>query len=55
MTLLPGTLRHWLLSNPKPWEVQSVFRQLFQGLAYMHDHGVVHRDIKYAPSPNFVI
>jgi serine/threonine protein kinase len=41
-----GTLGQWLASNPKPWEVQSVFRQLVQGLAFMHDHGVVHRDIK---------
>ena len=41
-----GTLGQWLASNPKPWKVQSVFRQLVQGLAFMHDHGIVHRDIK---------
>ena len=68
-----GTLGQWLSSNPKPWEVQFVFRQLVQvrshlcleerahtiltrqpffslhftqGLAFMHDHGIIHRDIK---------
>lgn len=25
-----GTFGQWLASNPKPWEVQSVFRQLVQ-------------------------
>ena len=25
-----GTLGQWLSSNPKPWEVQFVFRQLVQ-------------------------
>lgn len=25
-----GTLGQWLSTNPKPWEVQSVFRQLVQ-------------------------
>eukprot|EP00898_Chlorokybus_atmophyticus_P005482 jgi/Chlat1/5935/Chrsp4S06260 len=41
-----GTMGQWLLKGPKPWEVQSAFRQLLQGLSYVHDHGVVHRDMK---------
>ncbi|KAK3281607.1 hypothetical protein CYMTET_10602 [Cymbomonas tetramitiformis] len=41
-----GTLGEWLEKRrPKPWELQSVFRQLLQGLAYLHDHNITHRHL----------
>lgn len=41
-----GNLSAWLKSDRKPWELQAVARQLLYGLMYLHDHGVVHKDIK---------
>jgi len=41
-----GNLSGWLKSERKPWELQGVARQLLYGLMYLHDHGVIHKDIK---------
>lgn len=42
-----GNLSEWLKSEErKPWELQAVARQILYGLMYLHDHGVVHKDIK---------
>ncbi len=42
-----GNLTQWLKAEQrKPWELQSIARQLLYGLMYLHDHGVIHKDIK---------
>ena len=42
-----GNLASWLkAAERKPWELQGVARQLLYGLMYLHDHGVIHKDIK---------
>jgi len=41
-----GNLSAWLKTERKPWELQGVARQLLYGLMYLHDHGVIHKDIK---------
>jgi serine/threonine protein kinase len=42
-----GNLAHWLAAEErKPWEKQSIARQLVAGLSYLHDHGIVHKDVK---------
>lgn len=43
-----GNLAAWLQHSTdedarKPWELQSVARQVLFGIMYLHDHGVVHR------------
>ena len=39
-----GNLSQWLRAVPrKPWELQSIARQILYGLMYLHDHGVVHK------------
>eukprot|EP01133_Synstelium_polycarpum_P003478 gene3478-3969_t len=42
-----GTLAAWLrAADRRPWELQKMFQQVVQGIAYMHSNGVIHRDIK---------
>lgn len=42
-----GNLFNWLKNQPrKPWELQAIARQLLYGIMYLHDHGVIHKDIK---------
>ena len=42
-----GNLQTWLKAEPrKPWELQAIARQLLYGIMYLHDHGVIHKDIK---------
>ena len=42
-----GNLSSWLkVGSRKPWELQGVARQLLYGIMYLHDHGVIHKDIK---------
>jgi hypothetical protein len=32
----------------KPWKIQHVLQQVLQGLAFLHQNHIIHRDIKYA-------
>jgi serine/threonine protein kinase len=42
-----GNLDAWLgATDRKPWELQSVARQVLYGLSYLHDSGVIHKDIR---------
>ena len=49
-----GNLGEWLRKEKdkdggrerKPWELQGIARQLLHGLLYLHDHGIIHKDIK---------
>ncbi len=42
-----GTLRTWLAAEPRSWrEIVAIFAATGQGLAAVHDHGLIHRDFK---------
>eukprot|EP00602_Paraphysomonas_sp_CaronLab_P011304 CAMPEP_0185039532 /NCGR_PEP_ID=MMETSP1103-20130426/36457_1 /TAXON_ID=36769 /ORGANISM="Paraphysomonas bandaiensis, Strain Caron Lab Isolate" /LENGTH=1230 /DNA_ID=CAMNT_0027578455 /DNA_START=47 /DNA_END=3739 /DNA_ORIENTATION=- len=42
-----GNLKSWVTNEArKPWELQSVARQLLYGVMCLHDHHIVHKDIK---------
>src|SRR5690606_23731319 len=41
------TLREWLATGTRSWrQVVAVFRQIADGLAALHQAGLVHRDVK---------
>ncbi len=47
--LTGGTLQDWLQHKPLPWdEALMLLRSLAQALAYAHQKGIVHRDVKPA-------
>ena len=31
----------------KPWKIQHVLQQVLQGIAFLHQNHIIHRDIKY--------
>lgn len=42
-----GNLDNWLSVKPRmPWELQSIARQILYSINFLHDHGVIHKDIK---------
>lgn len=56
MQLCPQTLRHWLNSrNGLDTELHSVdlelsiFRQIVEGIHYIHSTNIIHRDVKVKP------
>jgi serine/threonine protein kinase len=50
MEFVPGpSLERWLVTEVRSWQqVVVVFRQIAEGLAALHDAGLVHRDVKPA-------
>jgi serine/threonine protein kinase len=32
--------------HPKPWKIQHVLQQVLQGIAFLHQNKIIHRDIK---------
>jgi len=45
--MVQGMRRHWRLHGPVPiGAVQNISRMVFRSVAWLHQHGVLHRDIK---------